>query len=43
MTRMNKLAEESVASVEDNLWMVNPEWSYVHKSRIDANPKYWGD
>jgi len=39
--RMNKLSEESVASVEDNLWMVNPEWSYVDKSWIDADPQYW--
>jgi hypothetical protein len=39
--RMNKLSEESVASVEDNLWMVNPEWSYVEKSWIDADPQYW--
>ena len=39
---MNKLSEESVASVEDNLWMVNPEWSYVEKSWIDADPQYWG-
>jgi hypothetical protein len=41
MTRMNKLSEESVASVEDNLFMVNPEWSYVEKSWIDADPKFW--
>jgi hypothetical protein len=41
MGRMNKLTEESVATVEDNLWMVNPEWSYVHKSWIEANPKFW--
>jgi len=40
--RMNKLSEESVASVEDNLWMVIPEWSYVDKSWIDADPQYWG-
>jgi hypothetical protein len=40
--RMNKLSEENVASVEDNLWMVNPEWSYVNKSWIEADPKYWG-
>ena len=39
--RMNKLSEESVASVEDNIWMVNPEWSYVEKSWVDADPKYW--
>jgi hypothetical protein len=40
--RMNKLTEENVASVEDNLWMVNPEWSYVDKSWVDADPQYWG-
>jgi hypothetical protein len=39
--RMNKLSEESVASVEDNIWMVIPEWSYVEKSWIDADPQYW--
>jgi hypothetical protein len=40
--RMNKLTEENVASVEDNLWMVDPDWSYVEKSWIDADPQYWG-
>jgi hypothetical protein len=39
--RMNQLSEESVTSIEDNLWMVNPEWSYVEKSWIDADPQYW--
>jgi hypothetical protein len=39
--RMNKLSEENVTSVEDNLWMVNPAWSYVEKSWIDADPQYW--
>jgi hypothetical protein len=39
--RMSKLTEESVASVEDNIWMVNPEWSYVEKSWIEADPHYW--
>ena len=39
--RMSKLSEESVASVEDNIWMVNPEWSYVERSWIDADPQYW--
>jgi hypothetical protein len=38
---MNKLSEENVTSVEDNLWMVNPAWSYVEKSWIDADPQYW--
>ncbi len=41
MRRMDKLTEESVVSVEDNLWMVNPDWSYVQKSWIEADPKYW--
>jgi len=41
-TQMNKLSEESVASVEDNIWMVIPEWSYVDKSWIDADPQFWG-
>ena len=40
--RMSKISEESVASVEDNLWMVNPDWSYVDKSWIAADPQYWG-
>ncbi len=40
--RMNKLSEENVASVEDNLFMVNPDWSFVEKSWIDADPQYWG-
>jgi len=40
--RLNKISEESVASVEDNLWMVNPDWSYVEKSWVDADPQYWG-
>ena len=41
-SRMNKLTEENVASVEDNLFMVNPEWSFVDKSWVDADPQYWG-
>jgi hypothetical protein len=40
--RMNKLTEENVASVEDNLFMVNPEWSFVEKFWVDADPQYWG-
>jgi len=39
--RLNQLSQESVASVEDTLWMVNPEWSYVEKSWIEADPQYW--
>jgi hypothetical protein len=41
-SRMSKLTEENVASVEDNLFMVNPEWSFVDKSWVDADPQYWG-
>jgi hypothetical protein len=41
-SRMNNLTEENVASVEDNLFMVDPDWSYVEKSWIDADPQYWG-
>jgi hypothetical protein len=40
--RIDKISEESAAGVEDNLWMVNPDWSYVDKSWIDADPQYWG-
>ena len=39
--RMSKLSEESVTSVDDDIWMVNPEWSYVEKSWIEADPQYW--
>jgi hypothetical protein len=39
--QMNQLSQESVASVEDNIWMVIPEWSYVEKSWIEADPQYW--
>jgi hypothetical protein len=38
---MDKLSGESVASVEDNIWMVIPEWSIVEKSWIEADPQYW--
>jgi hypothetical protein len=41
--RMDKLSAEGVASVEDNIWMVNPEWSYVEKSWIEADPQYWAE
>jgi hypothetical protein len=40
-SRINKLSEGSVASIEDNIWMVNPDWSYVDKSWIEADPQYW--
>ena len=39
--QMDKLSAESVASVEDNIWMVIPEWSLVEQSWIDADPQYW--
>jgi hypothetical protein len=39
--QMNKLSAESVASIEDNIWMVVPEWSTVEKSWIEADPQYW--
>jgi len=39
--QMNKLSQESVASVEDNIWMVIPEWSTVEKSWIEADPQFW--
>ena len=39
--QMSKLSEESVASVEDNIWMVIPEWSIVEKSWIEADPQFW--
>jgi hypothetical protein len=39
--QVNKLSAESVASVEDNIWMVVPEWSYVEKSWIEADPQFW--
>lgn len=31
-----------VASVEGNLWMVNPDWSHIDKSWVDADPHHWG-
>ncbi len=41
MKQMDKLNSDAVASVEDNLWMVNPASSYVEKSWVEADPKYW--
>jgi hypothetical protein len=41
VAQMSKLSEESVASLEDNIWMVIPEWSYVEKSWIEADPQFW--
>lgn len=40
--RLNHLVEEGVANIESNIWMVNPAASYVEKSWVDADPKYWG-
>jgi len=40
--RLNQLVEESGANVENNIWMVVPAASYVEKSWVDADPKYWG-
>ncbi|MGA2909659.1 MAG: hypothetical protein ABSE36_18300 [Terracidiphilus sp.] len=31
-----------MASVEGNLWMVNPDWSHIDKSWVDADPHHWG-
>lgn len=39
--QMDKLNFEGVASVEDNIWMVNPASSYVEKSWVEGDPKYW--
>ena len=41
MQQFAKLNSEGVATVEDNIWMVNPASSYVEKSWVDADPKYW--
>jgi len=40
--QMDKLSADGVTNVEDNIWMVIPEWSYVDKSWIDADPQFWG-
>jgi hypothetical protein len=42
LQRMNQMEEGAVASEEDNIFMVNPQASYVPKSWVDADPKYWG-
>jgi len=39
--QMNKLSDASVTSVDGDVWMVIPEWSYVEKSWIDADPQFW--
>jgi len=39
--RMDKLSDEGVISVEDNLYMVNPAASYVDPNWVKADPKYW--
>lgn len=41
MHRMDRLSEEGVASVEDNLYRVDPLASYIDKAWIDADPGYW--
>jgi len=41
MHRMDRLTEDSVASVEDNIWMTDPASSYVEKAWVDADPHYW--
>ncbi len=41
MHRMDKLSEEGVASVEDNLYVVRPGASFIDKTWIDADPGYW--
>lgn len=38
---MDKLSDEGVISVEDNLYMVNPAASYVDPNWVKADPKYW--
>jgi len=39
--RMDRLSDEGVASVEDNIYNVDPHSSYVDKSWVDADPKFW--
>jgi hypothetical protein len=39
--KMDRLSEEGVASVEDNIYRVDPLASYIDKSWVDANPKFW--
>jgi hypothetical protein len=39
--RMDKLSEEGVTSVEDNLYMVNPAASYINPDWVKADPGYW--
>jgi hypothetical protein len=41
MKKMSHLTEEGVAGMEDNIWMVNPEASYVRPEWVAADPKYW--
>lgn len=38
--RMNELSKENVASVKDYLRMVNSDWCFVEKSRVNADPQY---
>ena len=41
MQRMDRLSSEGVAGVEDNLYVVRPEASYIEKAWVDADPGYW--
>ena len=41
MHRMDRLSDEGVLSVEDNLYMVNPAASYINPDWVKADPKYW--
>jgi hypothetical protein len=41
MHRMDKLSEEGVASVEDNLFATRPEASYMSPDLVKADPGYW--
>jgi hypothetical protein len=42
LQHMNQIEQGAVAGEEDNIFMVNPQASYVPKSWVDADPKYWG-
>ncbi len=39
--RMDRLSDEGVLSVEDNLYMVNPAASYINPDWVKADPGYW--
>ncbi len=42
LQHMRQTEGEAIARIEDNIWMVNPNASYVPKTWVDADPKYWG-